>query len=84
MAIMAGGVALSQFNRRSSAHTVVGILAILLGVFMAFVGYIRFKGADKAIRAGRLPATGSEPFIQVAGIALIAAALIVTRLIGIW
>lgn len=84
VAVMAGGVALSQFNKGSSAHTVVSILAILLGVFMAFVGYIRFKGADKAIRRGELPVTGSEPFIQVAGIALIAAALIVTRLLGIW
>lgn len=84
VAIMAGGVALSHFNKGSSTYIVVSILAILLGVFMALIGYMRFKGADKAIRRGELPATGSEPLIQVGGIAVIAAVLVVTRLTGIW
>jgi putative membrane protein len=84
LAVMAGGIALSQIGKNSAAHTVVGIVAILLGAFMAFIGYFRFKAADKAIRAGKLPPTGSEPFIQVGGIAVIALALVITRLFGVW
>lgn len=81
---MAGGIALSQIGKNSAAHSVVGIIAILLGAFMALIGYVRFKAADKAIRQGKLPPTGSEPFIQVGAIAVIALALVVTRLTGIW
>ncbi len=84
LAVMAGGIALTQLGHDSAAKNVVGIIAILLSAFMALVGYMRFKGADKAIRAGQLPPTGSEPFIQVGGIAVIALALVFTRLFGIW
>ncbi len=84
LAVMAGGIALTQFGGNSKAHTVIGITAITLGAFMAAVGYIRFKAADKAIRRGELPATGSEPFIQVGGITAIALVLVVTRLFGVW
>jgi putative membrane protein len=84
LAVMAGGVALTQLGNNSKAHSVIGVTAILLGGFMATVGYIRFKAADKAIRLGKLPPTGSEPFIQVGGIAIIALALVVTRILGIW
>lgn len=81
---MAGGIALTQIGHSSTTKSVIGITAILLSAFMAFIGYVRFKDADKAIRAGKLPPTGSEPFIQVGGIAVIAIALVVTRLAGIW
>ena len=84
LAVIAGGVALTQFGNNSAAHTVIGITAMLLGAFMASVGYIRFKSADKAIRRGELPPTGSESFIQVGGISVIAFTLIVTRLFGVW
>ncbi|HYH36204.1 MAG TPA: DUF202 domain-containing protein [Candidatus Saccharimonadales bacterium] len=84
LAVMAGGVALTQIGSGSSTHTLTGIIAIVLGSFMTFIGYIRFKRADKAIRCGELPPSGSEPFIQVGGIAVIGAALIVTHLFGVW
>lgn len=84
LAVMAGGIALTQLGHNSTAHSVIGIIAILLGSLMAFIGYIRFKSADKAIRAGKLPPTGSEPFIQVGGITVIALALVITRLFGVW
>ncbi len=75
---------MAQIGRDSAAHNVIGIIAIMLGGFMAAVGYIRFKAAGKAIRAGKLPPTGSEPFIQVGGIAVIALALVVSRILGVW
>jgi putative membrane protein len=84
LAVIAGGVALTQLGNNSRAHSVIGVTAIVLGGFMATVGYIRFKGADRAIRAGKLPPTGSEPFIQVGGITVIALALVITRFLGIW
>jgi putative membrane protein len=84
LAVMAGGVALTQLGNNSKAHSIVGVTAILLGAFMTSVGYIRFREADKAIRAGKLPPTGREPFIQVGGIAVIALALVVTHVFGIW
>lgn len=84
VAVMAGGIALTQLGNDSAYRNVTGIAAILLGSFMAFVGYIRFRTADKAIRRGELPPTGSEPIIQVGGIAVIAVTLVVTRLVGIW
>lgn len=54
IAVIAGGVALMQFGG-GSVHTVIGISAIVLGAALASIGYIRFKGADKAIRRGELP-----------------------------
>lgn len=84
LAIMAGGIALTQLGHGSTARSVIGITAITLSGFMSVVGYARFKAADKAIRRGELPATGTEPVIQVGGIATIAMALVVTRLFGIW
>ena len=84
LAVMAGGIALTQLGNNSATHSVVGITAIVLGIFMALVGYLRFKAADKAIRRGELPPTGSEPFVQVGSVVTIALALVITRLFGVW
>lgn len=84
LTIVAGGVALTQISSDSRAQTIIGLSAIILGGFMAVVGYIRFQAADKAIRRGELPTIGHEPFIQVAGVAMIAIILVITRLFGIW
>jgi inner membrane protein YidH len=84
LAVMAGGVALTQLGDNSRARSIIGITAIVLGGFMASVGYLRFKAADKAIRQGELPPAGSEPFLQVGGIILIALALVLTHLFGVW
>lgn len=84
LAVMAGGVALGQIGHNSKAHSVLGVAAIALGAFMALVGYTRFKAADKAIRRGELPPTGSEPFIQVGGITVIALVLVVSHIFGVW
>lgn len=57
IAVIAGGVALTQFGSDSSARTFIGVVAMLLGAFIAFTGFVRFKNADKAIRRGELPPT---------------------------
>lgn len=84
LAVVAGGVALTQIGSDSDSQSVIGIAAILLGGFMATVGYIRFQAADKAIRRGELPVNGNEPIIQAASVAIIAFALVVTHLFDVW
>ncbi len=84
LAVLAGGVALTQIGGDSTAQGVIGISAIVLGGFMAVVGYIRFRAADKAIRVGKLPSLGREPVLQAGGIAVIALALVITHFLGVW
>jgi putative membrane protein len=84
LAVLAGGIALTQLGHDSTAESVVGMVVIILGGFMASVGYLRFKAADRAIRRGELPAIGREPFVQASGIIMVALALVVTHLLGIW
>lgn len=84
LAVVAGGVALTQLGSDSHAQAVIGLSAIGLGGFMSTVGYLRFRSADRAIRRGNLPTIGREPIIQSASIAFIAIALITTRLLGVW
>ena len=85
LAVLAGGVALIQLTSKDSAtQDIVGTAAVLLGAFMALVGYIRFQAADKAIRRGELPALGHEPFIQTGGVIIVALALLATHLAGVW
>jgi len=84
LAVLIGGIALTQIGHRTDARQIVGMVVIMLGGLMAVVGYSRFHAADKAIREGRLPEVGREPFIQAAGIISVAAILVITHLIGIW
>jgi putative membrane protein len=84
LAVLVGGIALAQLGQNSTEKNVVGMAVIVLGGFMALIGYLRFRAADKAIRESRLPVTGREPLIQAGGIAAVALALVVTHLLGIW
>jgi putative membrane protein len=84
LAVVAGGVALTQIGGDSKTKSVIGVAAILLGGFMAVLGYIRYQSADKAIRRGELPTIGYEPIIQVAGVTFVALALVITHIFGIW
>jgi putative membrane protein len=84
LAVLIGGIALTQLGHHSTAQQIVGMVVIILGGFMALVGYSRFRAADQAIRAGQLPEIGREPFIQTTGIISVAVILVVTHLIGIW
>jgi putative membrane protein len=84
LAILIGGIALTQLGHDSTAQGVVGMVVIMLGGLMAVVGYLRFHAADRAIREGRLPEVGREPMIQATAIIIVAISLVVTHLIGIW
>ncbi|HET7060184.1 MAG TPA: DUF202 domain-containing protein [Candidatus Saccharimonadales bacterium] len=84
LAVLIGGIALTQLGHDSTAEGVVGMTVIVLGGFMSLVGYLRFHAADRAIREGNLPEVGHEPLIQTASIGVVAAALVATHLLGIW
>ncbi len=84
LAVLIGGIALTQLGHDSTAQSVVGMIVIILGGFMALVGYLRFHSADRAIRRGDLPEVGREPLVQTAGIFLVVIALVATHLLGIW
>lgn len=82
LALVAGGLALTQLGREP-IQVVFGIIAIGLSAMMAVLGYIRFRAADRAIRAAKLPSAGYGPRIQVASIvafALVIAAIETTRI----
>ncbi|HEX5797601.1 MAG TPA: DUF202 domain-containing protein [Candidatus Saccharimonadales bacterium] len=85
LAVLAGGIVLIQFAAEdSNAQDLVGTAVVILGAFMATVGYIRFKAADKAIRRGELPIIGNEPLIQTGAVILVALVLATTHIINLW
>jgi putative membrane protein len=81
LAVIAGGLALTQLGTASSAKTGFGAGAVLFGAGMAALGYIRFRAADRAIRVGALPEVGWGPLMQVAGVVVIAAAIVTVEVI---
>src|SRR5690349_5824031 len=68
LALIAGGLALTQFGTPSTGHVSFGVSAILLGAAMSVLGYVRFRAADRAIRAAKLPDMGHGPALQVIGV----------------
>lgn len=75
LTMQAGGIALAHFASDSALGFATGITTVILGAVMAVVGYRRFRAADKAIRAGRLPHLDKGPAFEVALIVLIAVVL---------
>lgn len=75
LTMQAGGVALAHFVSDSALGFVTGVSAVVVGAVMAVVGYRRFRAADRAIRAGRLPHLDKGPAFEVALIVLIAVVL---------
>ena len=84
LAVVGGGVLLTQIGTDSDMRSVIGVSTILLGGFMATVGYLRFRRADKAIRVGELPDAGRTPVLQAAGVTVIAFVLVTSHIVGIW
>ncbi len=84
LAVLIGGIALTQLGRDSTAQNIVGMIVIVLGGFMAMAGYLRFHAADHAIRRGDLPEVGREPLAQTTGILFVSLALVITRILGVW
>jgi putative membrane protein len=82
LALLAGGLALTQFGDRATSKSIIGIIVILMGAIMTYVGLVRFRAADTAIRKGQLPDAGQGPQLQVLGVIVLAVVLIVVEFIS--
>jgi putative membrane protein len=82
LALQAGGVALAQLAGRRAVLSAVGIALLVLGSAAGIVGYLRYRAAGRAIRAGRLPAPGRGPAFLTAAIVALAAVLVAVYLFG--
>jgi hypothetical protein len=51
-----------------------------MGAVVALIGYHRFLAADRAIRSGKMPPSGSGPAVQVFGIVAIALVLALAQI----
>lgn len=80
LTLIAGGVAVAFIaSDGGSLSTIAGLGAIGFGGVLAIVGYLRYRAADAAIRAGELPATGFSSILVVAGVIAFAVALVLIR-----
>lgn len=77
LTIEAGGLALVQINLK---HKFIGIGVLLLGALVAIIGFTRYRAADRAIRAGRLPHAGIGPAVEVAMVVGVAVVLAIAEL----
>jgi putative membrane protein len=79
LTLEAGGVALAHFVSDSLLGFATGLTAIILGAILAVIGYRRFRAAEMAIRAGRLPRMDKGPALEVILIVLIAVVLAIAQ-----
>jgi len=82
LALLAGGVALAQLAGHRVILTVVGVGLLVLGSVAAIVGYLRYRAAGRAIRAGTLPEPGRGPALLTAATVAVAAVLILIYAAG--
>src|SRR5262245_56032906 len=82
LALLAGGVALAQFAGPDLVLTAVGVGLLILGGLAASIGYLRYRAAGRAIRAGLLPEPGRGPVYITVGVVAVAFLLILTYVIG--
>lgn len=78
LAVLAGGLVLMQVHKDQQ---IFGVVVLAAGAFVSLIGYSRYRAADTAIRAGRLPSTGHGPTIEVALVVLLAVVLGVAELV---
>ncbi|MCA9328003.1 DUF202 domain-containing protein [Candidatus Saccharibacteria bacterium] len=72
LTIQAGGIALTAFHQQSP---IPGIIVLLMGALVAYIGYRRFKISDVSIRSGHLPPSDASVVLQVYGLTIVAVAI---------
>ncbi len=78
LALVAAGVGVHQFGTKVAGNTAIAVLLLLAGVTSAVTGTVRFRAADRAIRAGLLPPPGRTPTLLAIAVSVIAAVLLVS------
>ncbi len=79
LTLIAAGVAIAFLAANVRYGVLVGLVAILSGGFISFVGYWKYKSADKAVRRGKLPKPGSGELAVVIGVSVFAVMLVIVR-----
>jgi len=82
LTLLAGGVALAQFAGGRPVMAAVGVALLALGSVAAVVGYLRYRAAGRAIRAGRLPEPGRGPALLSGGVVALAVVLVLIYAVG--
>lgn len=72
LAVLAGGLILLQVHQ---GHQLIGLAVMVAGTAVTLIGYSRYRAADRAIRAGKLPHTGKGPAIEVGMVVFLAVVL---------
>jgi inner membrane protein YidH len=78
LALVATGVGVHQFGTKVAGSTAIALLLLLAGVASAVTGTVRFRAADRAIRAGRVPPSGRMPTVLAAAITVIGVLMLVS------
>jgi putative membrane protein len=83
LALLAGAVGVFQFGERLAGDIALTIVLVLLGAATAVAGTRRYLEADRAIRAGRLPARGHAPVLVAGAVVLLALGLLVAVVVEV-
>lgn len=84
LTLIAGGVGVAFIATDTKFGAVAGLGAIVFGGLLSLTGYFRYLAADKAIRAGELPATGVSSLLLVVGVTIFSIILILIRDLGLF
>jgi len=79
LTLIAGGVAVAFISNESHYGLVAGMGAIGFGGMLSVVGFTRYIMTDRAIREGKLPATGIGGVIVMLGVIIFAITLLILR-----
>lgn len=82
LTLMAAGVAARQLGEGLEKHRLVAEALVLLGTVAVVGGGKRYLAADRALREGRLPATGGFPVALVISVAFVGVGLLVATAVG--
>jgi putative membrane protein len=74
LTLLAAGFAVQELADDSRGRTPLALVLLLAGAATVLAGGARYRAADRAIRAGRLPSQNRSPYVLVAGVALLALA----------
>jgi putative membrane protein len=75
LTLQAGGLGVLEFASEVEARGVIGVGLLLLGAAAGLAGYRRYRGADAALRSGRLPPRGAAPELIALGVVAVGAVL---------
>ena len=82
LTLMAAGVAARQFGEGVEKHRLVAEALVLLGTLAVVGGGRRYLAADRALRGGRLPATGAFPLALVLAVAAVGVGLLIATAVA--